>query len=125
MGFIRIHGMAFYGYHGVSPAEKELAGKFSVDVEFPLDTKKAAKSDSLEDTVNYELIYKTVEAVITENKFHLVETLSELVAECLINGFDLTGIIVRVRKNHPPFPGHLDFVEIEVRKGDMNDLGKT
>ena len=120
MGTIRIHGMSFYAYHGVSPAEKELVGRFTVDIEFPLDTELAAQNDSLEDTVNYELIYQTVEKVITGNKFHLVETLAETIANEVLKGFNLKGIKLSVCKNNPPFPGHLDFVEITVEKGDLS-----
>ncbi len=120
MGKIHIHGMSFFGFHGVSPAEKELAGRFTVDIEFPLDTEKAASNDSLEDTVNYEMIYNKVKDVVTQNKFHLVETLAETIAQSVIDGWNLRGIRVKVKKINPPFPGHLDFVEVTVEKGEID-----
>ena len=110
---MKIHSMAFYGYHGVSPAEKELAGRFSVDVEFPHDVAKAAHTDNLADTVDYEAIYRLVENVVTGNKFHLVETLCERIAHAIADEFAIEILTVRVRKNNPPFPGHLEYVEIE------------
>ena len=112
--------MSFFGFHGVSPAEKELAGRFTVDIDFPLDTERAAQTDSLTETVNYENIYTTVEQVITQNKFHLVETLTETIAERVMTNFTLEGIRVSVRKINPPFPGHLDYVEVTVEKGILN-----
>lgn len=119
MGIIRIHNMSFYGYHGVSAAEKEIGKRFTVDVEMSFDTMKAAKSDSLKDTINYEEVYKVVSEHITKNTFHLTETIAEGIADILFEKFSPRGIIVRVRKNTPPFPGHLDYIEIETIRGEI------
>lgn len=109
--------MRFYGYHGVSPAEKELAGRYAVDVDVNFDTAPAAASDSLKDTVNYEQVYREVEQIITSNQFHLVETIAERIAEHLYRRLGVDGLRVRVRKEQPPFPGHLDYIEIETTRG--------
>ena len=119
MGIIRLHGMTFYGYHGVSAAEKELARRFIVDIEFPLDTKKAAETDNLEETINYEEIFRTCENIMTTNKFHLIETLAERIAQKVYSKFNLIGVRVKVRKTQPPFPGHIEFVEVETTCGEI------
>jgi len=40
MGVIRLKNMLFYGYHGVNESEKELGGKFEVDLELSTSLKK-------------------------------------------------------------------------------------
>ena len=111
--------MSFYGYHGVSQAEKEVGKRFTVDVEMLVDTAAAAASDNLEDTINYEEVYRVVGEHITGNTFHLTETLAEGIADLVFDVFSPEGLLVRVRKNTPPFPGHLDFIEIETIRGDF------
>jgi len=117
MGIIRIHNMSFYGYHGVSKAEKEVGKRFTVDVEMVIDTTRAASSDNLNDTINYEEVYRVVGEHVTKNTFHLTETLAEGIADLVYEAFTPIGLKVRVRKNTPPFPGHLDYIEIETSRG--------
>src|SRR5438094_584289 len=52
MDRILMEGMAFFGRHGVFPAERELGARFTVDVELMGDLREAAASDRLDDTVN-------------------------------------------------------------------------
>lgn len=119
MGIIRIHNMSFYGYHGVSDAEKEVGKRFTVDVEMVFDTAKAARSDHLADTIDYEEVYRVVGDYITGNTFHLTETVAEGIADLINKIFAPVGLKVKVRKNTPPFPGHLDYIEIETTRGEI------
>ena len=43
MARIRLHNMMFYGYHGVSKAERETGRRFEVDCELDLDVSAAAQ----------------------------------------------------------------------------------
>jgi len=117
VGILRIMGMSFYGYHGVSQAEKELGTRFEVDVEIDFDTKKASESGKLADTINYEQVYEITRKHITEKKFHLLESITESLADEIFALFKPEGLKVRVRKLSPPFPGQLNYVELEVTRG--------
>ncbi|MGB9561219.1 MAG: dihydroneopterin aldolase, partial [bacterium] len=55
---------------------------------------------------------------ITENRFHLLESLTETLADAIYNVFKPYWVCVRVRKLSPPFPGQLDYVELEVLRGE-------
>ncbi len=118
MGIIRMHNMSFFGYHGLTAAEKELAKRYSVDVEIEYDTKRAAEHDKLDDTVvNYETVYWEIEEFFRDNRFHLTETVAERLADALFDSQKMAKrLLVRVRKNHPPFPGFMEWVEVEVRR---------
>jgi len=76
MGIIRLHNMTFYGYHGVSAAERQTGRRFEVDVELLVDMEKPAKSDKLKDTVNYTEVYRTVEQIVLQNSYSLLETIA-------------------------------------------------
>jgi len=116
MGVIRLHNMTFYGYHGISAAERQTGRRFEVDVELVVDMDKPAKSDKLKDTVNYTEVYRTVEEMVAQNRFALLETIAVRLANQILKKFKPKEVIVRVRKKIPPVPGNLDHIEVEVRR---------
>ena len=116
MGPIRLKNMQFYGFHGVDKSEKHLGGRFEVDVEMKLSLKKSCNSDELDDTVNYEKIYKTVDTCVNKDKFYLIEALANSIAKDILINFPINSILVRVRKPHAPVKGVLDTVEVELKR---------
>ena len=116
MDVIRLKNMVFYGYHGVSEFEKALGGKFEIDVDLYKNLKKAGQSDNLKETLNYEKIYKTVQNCTKRNKYYLIETLAERIADSILRKYKTDKVIVRVRKPHAPVKGVLDTVEVEISR---------
>ncbi len=114
MDVIRLKNMVFYGYHGVSEFEKSLGGKFEIDIDLYKNLKKAGQSDNLKETLNYEKIYKTIQNCTKRNKYYLIETLAERIAESILRKYKTDKVIVRVRKPHAPVKGVLDTVEVEI-----------
>ena len=120
MGVIRLHNMTFYGYHGVSAAERQTGRRFEVDIELAVDMNRAAASDRLQDTVNYTEVYRTVEELVAQDRFSLLETIAVRLAEEILKKFEPKEVTVRVRKKIPPVPGNLDHIEVEVNR-KLND----
>lgn len=116
MGTIRLHNMTFYGYHGVSAAERQTGRRFEVDIELAVDMNRAAASDRLQDTVNYTEVYRTVEELVAQDRFSLLETIAVRLAEEILKKFEPKEVTVRVRKKIPPVPGNLDHIEVEVKR---------
>lgn len=120
MDKIYFQRMAYYGYHGVFPAEAELGQRFFVDLELSLDLSKAAQSDELQDTVNYGEIYSVVKGIVEEERYKLLEALTGRIADQLLAQFPLDEVKVKVTKPDPPIKGHYEAVAIEMvrkRKG--------
>ena len=116
MDTIRLKNMQFYGFHGVDKSEKHLGGRFEVDVEMKLSLTNSCDSDDLNDTVNYERIYKTVNACVSKDKFYLIEALANSIAKDILINYPINSIKVRVRKPHAPVKGVLDTVEVELNR---------
>ena len=114
MDVIRLKNMVFYGYHGVSESEKSLGGKFEVDLDLYKDLQIAGQSDDLNETLNYEKIYKTVQNCTKKNKYYLIEKLADRIARSVLRKYKTDKVIVRVRKPHAPVKGVLDTVEVEI-----------
>ena len=114
MSRIAIEGMHFYAKHGVYAHEKEIGGQFSVDVYVDYDFSKAALSDDVNDTINYETIFR-----IAEEKMQLPANLIEKVCAQILEGIqqkfpELEKISVRVTKYSPPVGGRVDKVFVEL-----------
>lgn len=113
---VRMKKLSFYAYHGNSEAEKQTGRRYEVDCEFKVDIEKAARSDSLEDTIDYSRVYQVIEEVVTGNKFNLIETLADRIAGAVISNFDIENVKLRVRKMTPPIPGSIEYIEIETER---------
>ena len=116
MDVIGLQNMSFYGYHGLSAAERETGRRYEVDVELHRDVSRAAQTDSLKNTIDYRRVYEVVEGVLTGEEHHLLESIAEAIADKMVADFQLDQVVVRVRKRMPPIPGNLDFIEIEVKR---------
>jgi dihydroneopterin aldolase len=117
LNIIRIKKATFYGYHGVLSEEQSVGGKFEADVDIYTDFSKAAEKDSLNQTVDYEKVYKFMYQLALGQKYYLIEALAAKIADELLNKFlQIQKVAVRVRKNNPPLGGLVDCVEVEVVK---------
>lgn len=116
MGIIRIKNMVFYGYHGTADEEKELGGRFEVDLDLTTNLKVAIETDSIEKTINYVDIYHIVKIIVTESKFHLIEALAGKIVKEVFKNFFVKEITIRLRKPNVPLHGVVDTVEVELTR---------
>jgi dihydroneopterin aldolase len=122
LNIIKIRKATFYGYHGVRSEEQSVGGKFEADVDIYTDFSKAAKDDSLSETIDYHKVYSFVYHLALDQKYYLIEALAMKVADELLREFKgIQKVAVRVRKNNPPVGGVVDHVEVEVVK-ERNEL---
>lgn len=97
---------------GIFGWERKKRQRVLVDLEFPANVKKAAKSDHIRDAVDYKKIAKRTLGFVSESRFHLIETLAEKLAAVLLKEFRLKQVFVRVSK--PGAVRHSKNVGIEV-----------
>ena len=62
---------------GIFDWERQVKQTVLIDIEIAADVRKAALSDSIEDTLNYKRVAKRVLSFVEASQFHLVETLAE------------------------------------------------
>ena len=110
-----MEGMAFFGRHGVFPAERELGARFSVDVELEGDLHAAGRSDRLEDTINYVQAYGLVKEVVEGEPCHLLEAVASRIADRLLSLPRVERARVRVHKR-PPLEGEFRSFGVEVTR---------
>ena len=115
MAKIALEGMEFYSYHGYYKEERILGGNYVVDVYIDANVDKAAVSDKLKETINYETIYHICEGVMREPS-NLLENVAKRISLGIKNNYSfIKEMTVRVRKMNPPVGGpvHSSFVEVD------------
>ena len=83
---------------GVWDWERKIRQTVSIDLEMGADIRRAAKTDSIDDTLNYKAVSKRVQQFVADSEFQLVETMAEKIAEVVLREFELPWIQVRVSK---------------------------
>ena len=83
---------------GIFQWEREVKQLISVDIEMDFDNTKAAKSDSIEDALNYKLVGKRVTAYIKGSKYKLVETLAEKISQIILKEFPVDRVKITLSK---------------------------
>jgi len=83
---------------GIFDWERKVRQTLSFDLEFPGDIRRAAKTDRIEDTLNYKSVAKRVLAFVEASECHLVETLAEQVAQLILREFAVEWVRVTLNK---------------------------
>ncbi len=111
---ILLQGMRFYGYHGVTPDERSMGQWFEIDVEIWGDLSKAAESDSIDDTLNYQQVYKDIKEMVEGEPVNLLEHLAHKIISMILALPLPDRVIVRVKKPQAPLKGPLGYAGVEM-----------
>ena len=109
---IVLTGLRVRGHHGVLPVEREQGQDFLVDVVLHLDTRAAAASDDVADTVHYGELAERLAEVVAGEPVDLLETLAQRLADVCLSYELVERAEVTVHKPSAPIP--LDFVDVAV-----------
>jgi dihydroneopterin aldolase len=83
---------------GIWDWERRVKQKVVLDLEMATDVRKAAASDSIDDTLDYKRVAKRLLQFVGESRYQLVETLAERVAELVVEEFNVPWVRVRLNK---------------------------
>lgn len=98
MDTIFIRNLVVRGKHGVSDQERASEQTFELDIAIELDTKAAAASDHLADTVDYNHFRDAAKSVVGGTSYKLIETLGDAVAKEILINKTINSVSVTIRK---------------------------
>ena len=114
MDRILIAGIDCVAAIGVTPEERTMKQRLSIDVEIATDTSQAARSDSLKDALDYSKVATVVTEVCRSRDFHLIETVAELLAGRILAEFLAPRVRILVRKISPVLEPRVNYVSVEI-----------
>ena len=98
MDKIFIHALKTEAIIGIFDWERQVKQTVIVDIEISADVRKAALSDSIDDTLNYKRVAKRVLSFVEGSNFHLVETLAEHIAMLMLGEFGIAWVRISLSK---------------------------
>jgi dihydroneopterin aldolase len=123
MDTIFVSGLTTECIIGIWDWERRVRQKVVVDLEMAADVRRAAATDSIEDTLDYKSVAKRLLQFVGDSQYQLVETLTERIAEVVIREFGVEWVRVRLNKQGA-LRGSRDVgIQIERRKADFPAVG--
>ena len=83
---------------GVYDWEREVRQLISINLEMNFNTKKAGRSDRIDDALNYKIISKCIIELTESSKSKLIESLAQKIAKTILSEFPISSVIVTVEK---------------------------
>lgn len=98
MDIIYLNSLQVDAVIGIYEWERRTRQRLILDIEIGVDIRGAAKTDNIDDTLNYKAVAKRVITFVGESRFQLVETLAEKVAGLILEEFKVPWCRLRVNK---------------------------
>ncbi|PTX19528.1 dihydroneopterin aldolase [Pontibacter mucosus] len=116
MGQIALEGMEFFAFHGYYDEEQKIGNKYGIDLIINTDLRRAAESDNLDETVNYEVLYALVlEEMKTPAR--LLEHLGHRIIDRVYERFPFVQLVkVNVYKFNPPLGGICKWAKVSLEE---------
>jgi len=95
---IDIVGLSVPAVIGIFDWERKVRQKVVLDLTLYADTRRAGRSDRIEDALDYKQVSKRVQEFVRASRFHLVEKMAAEVAAILLAETKATRVVVRVEK---------------------------
>ena len=103
---------------GIWDWERRVKQTVVIDVEMAADIRRAAATDSIDDTIDYKRVAKRLLSFVGESQYQLVETLTEQIARVIVTEFGVTWVKVRLNKRGAIRGARDVGIEIERRAED-------
>ncbi|MCL1113312.1 MULTISPECIES: dihydroneopterin aldolase [Shewanella] len=115
MDKVLIRQLAIETVIGIYEWEKKLNQTLLIDLDMAWDNRLAAASDAYEHALCYETVSNRLTALITEKPIELIETVAEMIAQCLQEEFNVPWVNVVVMK--PGAVPNAASVGVEIERG--------
>jgi dihydroneopterin aldolase len=122
-GRIVVNGIRFHAFHGLTKLERQIGVRHRVDVALVTEIGAAARTDQIENAIDYRTVHDVVVEVGRKNSFHLIETLALRIAKEILARFPCAAVELMVCKETPVLDGMVDSVgvSLKLRREDVRD----
>lgn len=113
---LAVRGIEAFGHHGVFDFERRDGQVFRADLVLGLDTRGAARSDDLHDTVDYGSLVAKVKKAIESDPVDLIETLAARLADVCLADPRVQWAEVTVHKPDAPIEATFSDVTLTITR---------
>lgn len=113
---LSVLGIEARGHHGVFDFERREGQIFKVDLVLGVDTRPAARSDDLQDTVDYGTLVAAVVKAVENDPVDLIETLAQRIADVCLSDIRVNWAEVTVHKPDAPIEATFQDVALTITR---------
>jgi len=113
---LAVLGIEAMGHHGVFDFERRDGQLFKVDLVLVFDARPAARSDDLQDTVDYGSLVAAVKKAVESDPVDLIETLAERIANVCLDDPRVQWTEVTVHKPDAPIEATFSDVALTITR---------
>jgi len=113
---LAVRGLAVHGHHGVFEHERRDGQEFVIDLVLGVDTRVAARSDDVQDTVDYGTLVDEVRTAAADDPVDLIETLAQRIADVCLRNALVDTVEVTVHKPHAPIQATFEDVALTINR---------
>lgn len=116
MGKIELNNIRSYAFHGCLTEEGKIGSEYRIDLSVETDLTQSAKSDQLEDTVDYVHLNQIVIQEMKTRSYlleHVADRILNRVLEEITMVYETS---VKVSKINPPLGGDVENVSVTLSK---------
>jgi 7,8-dihydroneopterin aldolase/epimerase/oxygenase len=113
---LSISGIEAFGHHGVFDFERRDGQPFVVDLVLGVDTRTAAASDDLADTVDYGTLTLRVKEAVESDPVDLIETVAQRVADVCLSDDRVGWAEVTLHKPQAPIEAAFRDVTLTIHR---------
>lgn len=114
---IHVKNLEVFANHGVLPEETALGQKFLLSLTMYTDTRKAGKTDQLENSTHYGWVSKFMTEFTKTHPCKLIEAAAEQLAEALLLRYPLLkGVTLEIKKPWAPIGLPMETVSVKITR---------
>ncbi|GAB3854069.1 dihydroneopterin aldolase [Nocardioides maradonensis] len=118
---LSVVGIECWGHHGVFDHERRDGQRFVIDLALAVDTRPAAASDDLRDTVDYGSLVAEVADAVGRDPVDLIETLAERIATVCLRDRRVEWARVTIHKPDAPIENPFGDVKLTITRRQAAD----
>jgi dihydroneopterin aldolase len=119
MDKIHIEQLELLSLIGVYDWERKNKQRLLVDIELQADLSVAAKTDNVNDTLNYAQVSQEVIDIAKQSDFKLIEALASHLVDCILQTFPLVNV-VKLKLSKPDILANAQNVAVEFSRGRVD-----
>lgn len=114
MDKIIIKEIEFIGHCGITEEERIVGQRLSADIELSIDITPAANSDRIQDSIDYVGVCNKMVSIGSAEHCNLLETLAERMAREILSNYNVSEILIRLRKCSVPVDPIKGYFGVEI-----------
>lgn len=118
---LALTGLECFGHHGVFEFERREGQTFVIDLVLGLDTRSAAETDDLSQTVDYGSLAMAVKDAVEKDPVDLIETLAQRIAALCLLESGVEWVRVTVHKPDAPIDATFSDVALTITRSKTQE----